>query len=129
MHGAAFQILGAPRHDSIAAPTHVAEARSGDLNEFVISPEQLGVEPSSLDGLGVSSAGESLALIQAAMSGDESDSAKRARNIIALNAGAALHVAGLATDIETGVHKAMTLLESGAAWDRLQQLANLTSGF
>ncbi len=113
---------------SIAATTQVAEARSGVVREFEMSPEAAGVEPAGLDGLSVSSAGESLELIRAAMTGESGDRARRARGLIALNAGAALHVAGLSGDIAEGVGDALMLLESGAAWNRLERLAELTAG-
>jgi len=112
---------------SLAAVTQVAEARGGALREFEIVPAEVGVEAASLEGLSVGSAAESLELIRAAMTGDDGDRARRARDLIALNAGAALHVAGLADDIATGVASARELLASGAAWDRLQRLAELTA--
>ena len=49
--------------------------------------------------------------------------------MVALNAGAALYLAELAPDIAQGVATAGKLLESGAAWRRLEQLVALTSGF
>ena len=112
---------------SLAAVTQVAEARGGALREFEIVPAEAGVEAASLKGLSVGSAAESLELIRAAMTGDDGDRARRARDLIALNAGAALHVAGLADDIAKGVASARALLASGAAWDRLQRLAELTA--
>ena len=111
---------------SIASATHVAEAKSGQLNEYSITPTDLGIEPGSLSGLEVNSAPESLALIQSAMTGERSSGAK---SIIALNAGAAMYVAGLAPDIRSGVDNALALLEGGAAWDRLNQLAKMTQDF
>ncbi len=112
---------------SLAAVTHVAEARGGEIHEFEIEPSNLGVEAAGLEGLSVGSATESLELIRAAMGGDDSDRARRARELIALNAGAALHVAGLADDLRAGVRQALELLESGAALNRLERLASLTS--
>jgi anthranilate phosphoribosyltransferase len=114
---------------SIAAATHVTEARCGALNEFEFSPEEANVAVSGLAGLEVSSAEESLELIRAAMTGEGGDRAQRARDIIALNAGAALYVAGLARDIPGGVDIAREMLESGAAWQRLEHLASLTQGY
>lgn len=113
---------------SLAAVTHVAEAKGGTVWEFELQPADLGIEAAGLDGLDVSSAQESLALIRAAMGGEGSDRARRARNLVALNAGAALHVAGLATDIMSGVSTAVGLLESGAALERLERLAEYSSG-
>lgn len=112
---------------SLAAVTQVAEARGGELREFEVDPAQAGIEPASLEGLSVGSAAESLELIRAAMTGDKSDRARRARDLIALNAGAALHVAGLEEDLVRGSARARELLASGAAWERLQRLAELTA--
>jgi len=112
---------------SIAATTHIAEARGSEIHEFELIPADLGVNAGSLDGLSVTSATESLELIRAAMAGGEGGRAERARDLIALNAGAALYVAGLAEDISAGVAAARALLESGAAWERLERLARLTS--
>jgi anthranilate phosphoribosyltransferase len=113
---------------SIAATTHIAEARGSEIREYELIPADLGIEAGSLDGLSVASAAESLELIRAAMAGGEGERAARARDLIALNAGAALYVAGLAADIPAGIAAARQLLESGAAWDRLERLARLTSG-
>lgn len=114
---------------SIAAATHVAEFREGTLRESELNPGDVGVEPSGLEGLSVASAEDSLALIRAAMTGDNEDRARRARDLIAINAGAALHVAGLADDIAEGVATAREILSTGAAWARLEQLAELTAQF
>ncbi len=114
---------------SIATSTHIVEARSGELREYEFSPGEAGLEISRLNGLEVSSAPESLALIRAAMTNVDHDSARRARDMIALNAGAALHVAGLAPDIRNGVSRARQLLENGSAWKKLENLASVTSSF
>lgn len=114
---------------SLAGTTHVVEWRAGALEAFDFAPQQAGVEPASHDGLTVNSAAESLALLRSAMRGEPGDRADRARRLVALNAGAALYVAGLAADIASGAAQAVDLLESGAAWDRLEQLASLTKSF
>ncbi len=114
---------------SLAAATHVAEWRSGVLREFDLEPGDAGIEATTLEGLTVNSAAESLELLRSAMRGAAGDRAERARQIVALNAGAALHVAGLATDIAEGTSIARKLLENGTAWQRLEQLAALTASF
>ena len=111
---------------SIAVPTHVAEFKDGQFNEFKISPEEAGVERRSLEGLAVDGAQESLALIRAALGNDETERAKKAADIIALNSGAALYIAGLAVDISEGVEQARALIRNGAALQRLEQLAELS---
>lgn len=52
-----------------------------------------------------------------------------ASDIVALNAGAALYVSGVATSLQTGVSRAREILHSGAAAARLQQLSDLTRSF
>jgi anthranilate phosphoribosyltransferase len=112
---------------SAAAATHVVEAKGGLLKEYDVTPEDLGSARTSLDGLEVSGADESLALIRSALSGAPGDRAARARRVIALNAGAALYVAGLADDAAAGVVRADFLLESGKSWARVEALADFTA--
>jgi anthranilate phosphoribosyltransferase len=112
---------------SPAAPTHVVEARGGALREYELEPAELGVPPTALDGLEVGSALESLELIRAALSGAPGDRAERARRLVALNAGAALYVAGLQASIADGVAEAMRLLQSGKPWLRVEALADFTA--
>ena len=114
---------------SAASPTHVAEACDGAVTEFELTPAELGVEQVSLDGLEVDGASESLDLIRAALSGAPGDRAARARTVVALNAGAALYVAGLEESLEDGVRRALEVMRSGKAWARVEALADLTSGF
>jgi anthranilate phosphoribosyltransferase len=113
---------------SAAAATHVAEAKDGSVGEYDITPQDLGQEITSLDGLEVAGAGESLTLIRAALSGAPGDTAERARRVIALNAGAALYLAGLATDMREGVAAAGRLLASGKPWAKIEQLVDYTAG-
>jgi anthranilate phosphoribosyltransferase len=112
---------------SAAAPTHVVEARQGAIEEYDISPEDLGLECSSLDGLEVESALESLDLIRAALSGAPGERAEKARHVVALNAGAALYVAGLQPTMAEGVTEASRLLQSGKPWLRVEALADYTA--
>lgn len=105
---------------SIAAPTHVVELRDGEISEYDISPEQFGLSRAPLDGLTVADAGESLALIREAMSRD----ACPAQDLVALNAGAALYVAGIASSHQAGVDMALDALASGLAAEKLKELAD-----
>ena len=114
---------------SAAAATHVAEAKFGELTEYRVTPEALGMERTPLEGLEVSNSDESLALIRSALSGAPGDTAVRARQVVALNAGAALYVAGLAPSLEKGVAEAVTLLESGKPWGRVEALVDLAASF
>jgi anthranilate phosphoribosyltransferase len=111
---------------SIAAATHVAECRDGQTREYSISAVDAGIVQQSLDGLAVDGAEESLALIEEALAGESTDRARKAADLIALNSGAALYVAGLAEDLATGVQQATEIINSGAALERLQRLVTLS---
>jgi anthranilate phosphoribosyltransferase len=113
---------------SAAAASHVAEVKDGRVSEYVITPEDLGQVRVSLQGLDVAGADESLNLIRAALSGAPGEKAERARAVVALNAGAALYVAGLAEGLAAGVEAAGSLLESGKPWAKIEALADYTAG-
>lgn len=114
---------------SIAGDTSVAEFRDGNVDEYNIHPADVGIIAQSLDGLQVTDSASSLALIKAALTGDEDERARKAVDIITFNAGAALYVAGLEDSIAAGVERAHQVIASGQAWQRLEQLATLTQGF
>ena len=112
---------------SAAASTHVVEANGGEITEYALSPDEVGIEPVSLDGLEVDGALESLDLIRDALSGAPGDRPERARAVVALNAGAALYVAGLQASVKEGVAEAMRLMQTGTPWAKVDALADLTS--
>lgn len=103
---------------SIAAATQVAELKDGEITTYSIKPEDLNVERGKLDSLKVKSAEDSLALIQQAFAGQPGAAA----DIIALNAGAAIYVAGLTKSWLEGVSKAKEVLRNGQAEQTLQRL-------
>jgi anthranilate phosphoribosyltransferase len=108
---------------SIAAETHVAEYKDGQLNEHILLPEDYFGVRQSLKGLSVKDAKESLAMIFAALGG----TAPAAMDLIVLNAGAALYVAGCADSMEQGVVMAQESITSGAASAKIDQLVDLTN--
>ncbi len=107
---------------SIGAPTRVAELKDGRVRVFTIQPEQFGFSRGDVKKLGVTSPAESLAIIR----GIFDSQAGPARDIVALNAGAAIYVAGLAPSLEAGVKKAAEAIASGAARAKLDALAALS---
>jgi anthranilate phosphoribosyltransferase len=114
---------------SIAGLTHVAELKSGNVSEYQIRPEDFGLSVQSLDGLEVSSAEESFALIKAALGKDLGERSMKARDIITVNAGAAIYVSGLADSLEQGVTMAADAIGSGLALAKISDLANFTQVF
>ena len=112
---------------SPAAPTHVVEGGPDGVAEYEVTPADFDLPVTILDGLEVSSALESLELIRAALSGAPGDRAERARRVVALNAGAALYVAGLQASMAEGVAAAQRLLKSGKPWLKVEALADFTA--
>lgn len=107
---------------SINAPTRVAELRDGEVHNYKITPEDVGLERASLDALRVGNAQQSLAIIRRVLAGEPGI----ARDMVCYNAGAALYVCGRAGDIAGGVAQAQRAIDSGAAGQRLEELAHFT---
>ncbi|MDF1628941.1 MAG: anthranilate phosphoribosyltransferase [Alcanivoracaceae bacterium] len=112
---------------SIAASTHVAEWRNGELKEYDVTPEDVGLTSASLVGLSVADAAESLALIRDAFGKRSNDAAKKAADVISMNAGAAIYVAGVANSLKDGVRMAEDLVHNGEARERMNQLRDFTA--
>ncbi|MGB0733180.1 MAG: anthranilate phosphoribosyltransferase [Pontibacterium sp.] len=110
---------------SLAGESKVVELKDGELNEYKVSPSDVGIAAQPLDSLQVHSSEESLALIKAAFSGENQGAA----NIIALNAGAALYVAGEADTWQAGVEKALAVMNDGRALAKMAELAEFSQSF
>lgn len=108
---------------SIAGPTRVVELNQGRISDYTVAPEDFGLARAPLDSLVVADAAESLSLIRRAYSGE----ARPARDMLALNAGAALFAAGVSADIAQGVALADDVMASGQAWQKLQEFAQFTT--
>ena len=111
---------------SIATETQVAEYKDNKVIEYSIAPEDFLIERQSLDGLAVDNAQQSLALITDALGKKVGANASKTADLIALNAGAALYVAGCSTDIKTGVAMAQDAIGSGLARAKINDLAIFT---
>jgi anthranilate phosphoribosyltransferase len=114
---------------SVAGATHVAELKNGEVSEYDIQPGDFNVECQNLSGLTVNSAKQSLALIEQALGGETASNAKKARDIIALNAGAAIYASGLASSLKEGVEEALGVISSGAALQKMTDLKEKTQSF
>jgi anthranilate phosphoribosyltransferase len=111
---------------SLATETQVAELKNGVVTEYIIKPEDFGLQSQSLIGLSVSSAQESLALIYDALGKRKGQHAQKAADIIALNAGAAIYVSGVAASLNDGIEMARDAIGSGLAGEKLRELAAFT---
>jgi anthranilate phosphoribosyltransferase len=103
---------------SISAPTHVAELNQGIISSYTITPSDFGMDTAPLDELRVDSAEQSLAVIREVFA----DNPGPARDIVCLNAGAAIYVSGCADSLAAGVEAARTAISSGKAAAVLQNL-------
>ncbi|WP_404298223.1 anthranilate phosphoribosyltransferase [Halomonas sp.] len=109
---------------SLAQPTLVAELRDGEVHEYVITPEEMGIARQSLDTLRVQSAEDSLRLVEQALVGEGP-----AADIVSLNAGAALYVSGVADNLKEGAALAQDAQASKLPLEKLRELANFTRVF
>ena len=109
---------------SIADSTFVAELKNGKVETYSISPSDFDMQQSNLDSICVEDADASLKLIQEALDGQEGP----AKDIIALNSGAAIYVSGLTNSLKDGVRKAQEILNSGAAHQKLDDLVRMSTG-
>jgi anthranilate phosphoribosyltransferase len=103
---------------SIAGPTHIAELKDGDVRTYTVEPGQFGLKRGSLAELKVGDAAASLAMIRSVF--DNQPGAPR--DIVTLNAGAAIYVSGIAGSLAAGVERAAQALADGSAKAKLGQL-------
>lgn len=110
---------------SISSPTFVAELKNGTVTEYTIKPEDFGMRQHPVSDIRVHNAAESLEMVNSVLSND----ANSARDIVALNAGAAIYVAGLAGSHQAGIDRALEVIASGDAKQKLLDLINKTNSF
>jgi anthranilate phosphoribosyltransferase len=108
---------------SIGAETDVAELKDGVIRSYRLEPETFGLVRAPLDAIRVKDPSESLAMVRGVLANQPGP----ARDIVQLNAGAAIYAAGRADSIEDGLAKADAAISSGEALRRLQQLVALTA--
>jgi anthranilate phosphoribosyltransferase len=107
---------------SITGVTYVSELKNGEILSYEISPEDFGMQPAGLELIRAQDAADSLAIIRRVFA----NQAGPARDIVCLNAGAAIYVAGLATTLAEGVARAAEVIASGAAAAKLEALVAYT---
>lgn len=121
----AFVVHGAGKLDeiSLAGPTVVAEVRAGTVRKFSLTPEDFGKEHAPLAAIRGGSPAENAALIQSLLAGTmESEEDKARRDIVVINASAALVAAGVARTFREGAELGEKALVEGAATGKLEAL-------
>lgn len=109
---------------SLAAPTQVAELKDGEITQYRVTPEELGIERQSLDTLKADGVNDSLRLVTAALSGEGAPA-----DIVSLNAGAALYCAGVADSLKKGVKLAQNAQRAKLPLEKMHELSRFTGQF
>lgn len=107
---------------SFSADTYVAELKAGEIREYTLNPAQFGLPLHQIDSIRVENAQHSSEIILEVFSGKHCP----ARDIVLLNAGAAIYVSGLVGALPEGIALAAQALDNGAAMQKLQQLKALS---
>jgi len=102
---------------SISGETMIGELVKGEINEYMVHPSQFGLELFDRRAIQVNTVEESKAMIQAVLDNQPGP----AHNIVAMNAGAAIYVAGLAESLKAGIERASQAIKSGAAKQKMEQ--------
>ncbi len=108
---------------SLCGPTQVAELRDGEVKEYRIEPEQLGLKRCVLADLQGGSPDQSAVIVKNILQGDKGP----ARDVVLINSGAALYVSGRADSIKSGMALAAESVDSGKAREKLKQLVRMTN--
>tara|TARA_B110000879_G_scaffold14651_1_gene18024 strand:+ start:105 stop:1109 length:1005 start_codon:yes stop_codon:yes gene_type:complete len=103
---------------SLTGDTYVAELKSGKVTEYTVNPTQFGLTIHQLKDIQVQNAAESKAMIMDVLNGKTG----APRDIVLLNAGAAIYVAGITATLAAGIEKAAQKIDDGVALSKLEAL-------
>ena len=108
---------------SLCGSTRVAELRDGEVKEYVVEPEQFGLQRCPLEKLHGGDAEQSAGIVRGVLEGRPGP----ARDVVLLNSGAALYVSGSAATIQDGIRLAAQSIDSGKARQKLADLVAMTN--
>jgi anthranilate phosphoribosyltransferase len=122
----AFVVHGQDGLDELSTtgPSRVAELRDGEIRCYTVQPEDFGLPRVNLADLKGGSAADNAEIIRRILAGERGPK----RDIVVLNAGAAIAAGGKAADIAAGIALATQAIDSGAARDRLARLVEFCQG-
>lgn len=104
---------------TISGETRVGELKQGEVTEYTIRPKDFGLQAAPITAIQVSDRDQAKAMLTGVLENKKGP----ARDVVLLNAGAAVYVSGIAATLEQGVQAAQRAVESGAALQKLHELA------
>lgn len=107
---------------TIAGETWIGELKHGEVREYAIRPEHFGMQTVAIEAIQAKDSAESRMMLISVLENQPG----AARDIVLLNAGAAIYVAGKADSLEQGIQKARTAIESGTARTKLRELVEFS---
>ena len=110
---------------SIASPTFVAELKDGEVSSYTIRPEDFGMSRAELSQIHADDSAHSLEIIRAVFENADGP----AKDIVCLNAGAAIYAAGLASTLAQGIETAQQVIADGLVNQKLEQLISKTNSY
>jgi len=110
---------------SIGSATSVAELMDGEITTYTIQPEDFAMQKADLAEIKAKDSVESLKIIQSVL--DDQDGP--AKDIVCLNAGAAIYVSGLTDSLAAGIEKAKAVIADGKAKEKLEALIEYSNKF
>ena len=110
---------------SIASATSVAELKDGEIKTYIIEPEDFAMKKADLSEIKAVDSADSLQIIKSVFDNNEG----AAKDIVSLNAGAAIYVSGLAETLAQGVDMAKSAIADGKAKNKFESLVEYTNKF
>jgi anthranilate phosphoribosyltransferase len=108
---------------TIAGETWIGELRHGEVTEYTINPEDFGIKTAAIETIQAQDSAQSREMLMAVLDNKPGP----AFDVVVLNAGAAIYVAGVAESMEQGLEKARAAIETGAAKAKLTELVEFSN--
>ena len=107
---------------SISAPTRVSELKDGEIKTYTLRPKDLGLKTSDISTVKGEGPEENADIIKSLLKGEKG----ARRDILLLNAGAAIHVGDMSESLAEGIERAAQVIDNGSAYQKLKQLISMT---
>ncbi len=108
---------------TISGKTHISELKQNQITEYTITPEDFGLQSAPISSIQVSDSNEAKAMLVSVLENKHGP----AKNIVLLNAGAAIYASGIADSFAQGIKAAERAIESGAALQKLHELVTFSN--